>query len=56
VQHYLFKDHTTYKAGRTIKNLQRLRRDPRSIVLVDHLVDSGYLQPENHILLPEYGW
>jgi len=50
LKHKLFKESTNFKQGRYVKDLSRLGRDLRNVVLIDHnFLDSASLQPENAI-------
>lgn len=51
----LFKDSCNFKEGRHVKDLTRLQRDLKSVVMIDHQGhDTALLQPNNCINISEF--
>ena len=51
VKHRLFRQHALPYGATTVKDLSRLGRDLRKVIIVDNVADNFQLQPENGILI-----
>ena len=49
VQHRLFREHCTFYKGNFVKDLSRLGRDMKSVIIVDNSEASYAFQPENAV-------
>eukprot|EP00466_Bigelowiella_natans_P021553 jgi/Bigna1/87562/estExt_fgenesh1_pg.C_210200 len=54
VLHRLFQENCSFLKGRYVKDLERLNRDLKNVILVDYQHESWFLQPENAFILKRY--
>ena len=50
----LFREHTTFKNGKFIKDLSKLNRDLNRVILIDDEEESFLYQPENAIKIKPF--
>lgn len=54
IMYRLYRDSTTYRAGKYIKDLTRLNRDLNRVVMIDDTEEHTIDQPENSIVVPPF--
>lgn len=54
IEHRLYRQHTTEKNGKTLKDLSLLGRDLRRVIIVDNTPENFSLQPGNGLHVPTW--